>query len=130
MQIQADYRNSNANRYKNIYLSHTNKNDVSFEGLNIGRLFPRSKSSAIPEKAVREYTYQIAGFLGLKTEEIASRIKGLNNEGRDFLFRLSRKFSDINFGLEGSLKEDPMLVFDVLRNVEQPKGYHYNVLYS
>lgn len=126
MQIQVDY--SNINRYKNNYITNVNKNNISFEGLNFNQIFSNSKSSAISERSLKEYTYQISSFLGLKFDEIAPKIKGLNKKSKDFLEALSIKYSNINFNRSGNLKEDPMLVFEALQNVNKPQKHHYKVL--
>ena len=126
MQIQADYRNSNINRYN--YMNNLSQNNVSFEGINFGRLYSRKKHHVSPEVILREYTHQIVNYLGLNFEETALKIKGLDSESKEFLKKLSRRYSHENFNLAGNLKEDPQLVFDVLNKIKHPKDYHYSVV--
>ena len=128
MQIQADYRNSYINRYKNRNITNLPKNNVSFEGLNLKKLFPSSTSSSvISEKALKDYTYQLTSYLGISASELAPKVEGLSSNGRNFLRVLSRRYSDSNFLLGGNIKEDPQLVFNILDKVKHPKDYHFSV---
>ncbi|MBO6088320.1 hypothetical protein J6P92_08265 [bacterium] len=124
MQIQADYKNSNIYSYKNRI---QNKN-VSFEGINLRRLFTRSKSHTFPQNTLNEYAANLSSFLNMEYARILPRVQNLDGHQKKFLQRLAVRYSDENFSLAGNLKEDSELVFQVFEQIKAPQDYHYYAL--